>query len=286
MALTRPIASQINFDVTNISDPLIRLNSEESGSNAKDVGLIIERGSDQNRGVIWDESSDEFAFINTTETGTTSGNVTIAAYANIQASSIAGTLTTASQPNITTVGTIGTGVWQGTAIDDAYISHTGDTSDPHSVTKAQVGLANVENTALSTHTGNTSNPHSVTKTQVGLANVENTALSTHTGNTSNPHSVTKAQVGLANVENTALSTWAGSSNITTVGTLASVTVTNNITVGGIVGTAATGVLEIPIGTTAQRPGSPATGGIRFNSTVTRFEGYNGSAWVTIDTLYN
>ena len=286
MVLTRPDASQINFDVTNISDPLIRLNSEESGSNAKDVGLIIERGSDQNRGIIWDESADEFVFINTTETGTTGGNVAIASYANIQANSIAGTLTTASQTNITAVGTIVTGVWQGTAIDDAYVSHTGDTANPHSVTKTQVGLANVENTALSTHTGNTSNPHSVTKTQVGLANVENTALSTHTGNTSNPHSVTKAQVGLANVENTALSTWAGSSNITTVGTLASVTVTNNITVGGIVGTAATGVLEIPIGTTAQRPGSPATGGIRFNSTTTRFEGYNGSAWVTIDTLYN
>ena len=258
MVLTRPDASQINFDVTNISDPLIRLNSEESGSNAKDVGLIIERGSDQNRGIIWDESADEFVFINTTETGTTGGNVAIASYANIQANSIAGTLTTASQTNITAVGTIVTGVWQGTAIDDAYVSHTGDTA----------------------------NPHSVTKTQVGLANVENTALSTHTGNTSNPHSVTKAQVGLANVENTALSTWAGSSNITTVGTLASVTVTNNITVGGIVGTAATGVLEIPIGTTAQRPGSPATGGIRFNSTTTRFEGYNGSAWITIDTLYN
>ena len=230
MALTRPIASQIDFDVTNISDPLIRLNSEESGSNAKDVGLIVERGSDQNRGVIWDESGDEFAFINTTETGTTGGNVTIASYANIKASSIAGTLTTASQTNITAVGTIGTGVWQGTAIDDAYISHTGDTT--------------------------------------------------------NPHSVTKAQVGLANVENTAVSTWAGSSNITTVGTLSALTVTNNITVGGIVGTAATGALEIPVGTTAQRPGSPATGSIRYNSTTSRFEGYNGSAWVTIDTLYN
>ena len=226
MALTRPIASQIDFDVTNISDPLIRLNSEESGSNAKDVGLIVERGSDQNRGVIWDESGDEFAFINTTETGTTGGNVTIASYANIKASSIAGTLTTASQTNITAVGTIGTGVWQGTAIDDAYISHTGDTT--------------------------------------------------------NPHSVTKAQVGLANVENTAVSTWAGSSNITTVGTLSALTVTNNITVGGIVGTAATGALEIPVGTTAQRPGSPATGSIRYNSTTSRFEGYNGSAWVTIE----
>ena len=32
MALTKPKASQIDFDVTNITDPLIRLNSGESGS--------------------------------------------------------------------------------------------------------------------------------------------------------------------------------------------------------------------------------------------------------------
>ena len=43
---------------------------------------------------------------------------------------------------------------------------------------------------------------------------------------------------------------------------------------------------IPVGTTAQRPGSAEVGTIRFNSTTTRFEGYNGSAWVNIDTLYS
>jgi hypothetical protein len=43
---------------------------------------------------------------------------------------------------------------------------------------------------------------------------------------------------------------------------------------------------IPVGTTAQRPGTPETGMMRFNSTTTRFEGYNGSAWVPIDTLYS
>ena len=48
----------------------------------------------------------------------------------------------------------------------------------------------------------------------------------------------------------------------------------------------TGVLVIPVGTTAQRPGLAPIGGIRFNSTTTRFEGYNGSAWVPIDTLYS
>ena len=44
--------------------------------------------------------------------------------------------------------------------------------------------------------------------------------------------VTKSDVGLGNVENTALSTWAGSSNITTVGTLTSLTVSGDLTVNG------------------------------------------------------
>ena len=39
----------------------------------------------------------------------------------------------------------------------------------------------------------------------------------------------------------------------------------------------TGALKLPNGTTAQRP-TAATGQIRFNSTTTAFEGYNGSAW--------
>ena len=84
MALTRPKAHQINFDVTNITDPLVRLNSGESGTPDKDVGIVIERGSSTNAAIIYDESADEFAIINTTEDGTTSGNVTIASYANVQ----------------------------------------------------------------------------------------------------------------------------------------------------------------------------------------------------------
>ena len=96
MALTRPKAAQINFDVTNITDPLIRLNSGESGSADKDAGIVIERGDDTNVAIIYDESADEFAFVNTNETGTTSGNVTIASYANIQASAVSATTLTAT----------------------------------------------------------------------------------------------------------------------------------------------------------------------------------------------
>ena len=43
----------------------------------------------------------------------------------------------------------------------------------------------------------------------------------------------------------------------------------------------TGALTLPDGTTAQRPASPATGDIRFNTTVVQFEGYDGAAWGTI-----
>jgi len=48
----------------------------------------------------------------------------------------------------------------------------------------------------------------------------------------------------------------------------------------------TGSFIVPTGTTAQRPGTPTTGMIRFNSDTSRFEGYNGTAWVPIDTLYS
>ncbi|PAE96738.1 pyocin knob domain-containing protein, partial [Shouchella clausii] len=58
-------------------------------------------------------------------------------------------------------------------------AHANDKGNPHSVTKAQVGLANVDNAKQATkaefdaHLNNKSNPHGVTKSQVGLGNVPN-----------------------------------------------------------------------------------------------------------------
>ena len=42
-----------------------------------------------------------------------------------------------------------------------------------------------------------------------------------------------------------------------------------------------GSIRIPVGNTAQRPSTAATGQIRFNSQLNRFEGYNGVAWKNI-----
>jgi hypothetical protein len=131
-------------------------------------------------------------------------------------------------------------------------AHAADNTNPHSVTKTQVGLENVTDDAqlkmasnlsdipdpatartnlgvaaagdISAHLADNANPHSVSKAQVGLASVLNeqqltplnnlsdvgdaaTArtnieaasdndLTTHTGDFGNPHSVTPAQAGV------------------------------------------------------------------------------------------
>ena len=111
----------------------------------------------------------------------------------------------------TVVGSVGQGVAENTA-------HRLDTTgNPHSVTKAEVGLGNVPNinltgkvSALETFDARKDNPHQVSKSQVGLGNVpnndptgeinDNTAHREDTS--SNPHNVTKAEVGLGNVPNT------------------------------------------------------------------------------------
>ena len=57
------------------------------------------------------------------------------------------------------------------------------------------------------------------------------------------------------------------------------TTTNSVTIGGLHVDATTAV-EMPTGTDAQRP-TPVAGMLRFNTTSTSFEGYDGSAWGAI-----
>jgi hypothetical protein len=76
----------------------------------------------------------------------------------------------------------------------------------------------------------------------------------------------------------------GSANLTWSGTALAVTGTVAVT-GALTATldstfSSTGALTISKGTTAERP-TPASGMLRFNTTTTEFEGYNGSAWASV-----
>ncbi len=59
---------------------------------------------------------------------------------------------------------------------------------------------------------------------------------------------------------------------------ASPSFTGTATFAGNILMSGTGTLDLPVGTTAQRPGTPNNGMIRYNSTLSRYEGYSGSAW--------
>ena len=87
-----------------VSDNLIELNNGAS-TNANDSGLVIERGSTGDNAFIgWDESADKFIVGTTTATGASTGNLTITK-GTIQAD-LEGTVTTAAQASITSLGTL------------------------------------------------------------------------------------------------------------------------------------------------------------------------------------
>ena len=69
----------------------------------------------------------------------------------------------------------------GTPADNEVLAYDSGTSMWINQTAAEAGVAIASD--LTSHTGNTSNPHSVTKAQLGLTSVEDTALSTWAGTT-------------------------------------------------------------------------------------------------------
>ena len=111
----------------------------------------------------------------------------------------------------------------------AVATHVSDTNNPHGVTKAQVGLSNVDNVkqAPYTHVSDKANPHGVTKAQVGLGNVDNTSdankpVSTAQQNAINACKVKKKTLSLPTAS------WAGSGPYTQTVTTTGITVNSKV----------------------------------------------------------
>jgi hypothetical protein len=117
------------------------------------------------------------------------------------------------------------------------------------------------NAAAATYTGN------VAALNISTANVAATGTGAFSGN------VSALNISTANVAATGN---VSANNVTITTTLTG----NNANLSGTVRMTSTGAVLVPAGTTGERP-TAATGLFRFNSSLTRFEGYNGSSWGTL-----
>lgn len=82
-----------------------------------------------------------------------------------------------------------------TTVNAKVDSHIGNKFNPHGVTKAQVGLGNVNNTSDADKPVSTAQATAIADAKAAGTNAQ-TNLTTHMQNTSNPHGVTRDQLGL------------------------------------------------------------------------------------------
>ena len=84
-------------------------------------------------------------------------------------------------------------------IQDNLNAHIGNTSNPHKVTKAQVGLGNVQNLAPADMPVSTAQATAIADAKAAGTKAQ-TDLNTHANRIDNPHNVTRAQLGLATTD--------------------------------------------------------------------------------------
>ena len=86
-----------------------------------------------------------------------------------------------------------------TTVNAKVDSHIGNKSNPHGVTKAQVGLGNVNNTSDADKPVSTAQATAIADAKAAGTNAQ-TNLTTHMQNMSNPHGVTRDQLGLGTTD--------------------------------------------------------------------------------------
>nr|UVM86427.1 MAG: chaperone of endosialidase [Bacteriophage sp.] len=86
-----------------------------------------------------------------------------------------------------------------TALETKVNQHIANKSNPHGVTKAQVGLGNVNNTSDANKPVSTAQATAIADAKAA-GTAAQTSISNHAGRKDNPHSVTRTQLGLATTD--------------------------------------------------------------------------------------
>lgn len=86
-----------------------------------------------------------------------------------------------------------------TALETKVNNHIANKSNPHTVTKTQVGLGNVNNTSDADKPVSTAQATAIADAKVAGTTAQ-TSINSHAGRKDNPHTVTRAQLGLATTD--------------------------------------------------------------------------------------
>lgn len=87
-----------------------------------------------------------------------------------------------------------------TALETKVNQHIANKSNPHAVTKTQVGLGNVNNTSDANKPVSTAQATAIANAKAA-GTAAQTSIDNHVGRKDNPHSVTRTQLGLATTDN-------------------------------------------------------------------------------------
>ena len=280
----------ISTTVLNIEDNILQL-SHLNPSDVVDIGFIggYNNGANVHSGLFRDASDDTWKLFRnyTAEPSTT---IDVSANGFAWANLAIGALSTANSINVatgqtykinavdvlsattlgssvvtsslTSVGTIGTGVWQGTIVNPTY-GGTGVNNAGRTITiGGNLTTAGAFNTTV-TATANTSVTLPTSGTLVGSAD---TGTVTNTMLTNNSLTIGNTNVALGATS----TTLAGLTSVTTVGLIAS----------GNVSFTSTGALKIPSGTTAENAGYATVGMLRYDTTLDTLQVYKSTGWAS------
>ena len=247
----------VNVQELAIEDPIINLNTGPNGAapisnSGKDIGAALNYYNTQAELAFmgWDTSNAEFAFgSNTTLTDeivtfTTLGNVRAQTFkGNVESTTIAGNLSTAAQPNITSTGTLTSLAVTGN-ITGGNISSAGTINANYLVSNSGCVAIGSGAIAVSGTTGGIFNSY---VTDINLGTSANIVLGSSSGNVTVQGNIV-ANHNVAVTGNVSATTFTGNvtgsisgsaatvttnaqPNITSVGTLTSLSVTGNVSAG-------------------------------------------------------
>ena len=192
--------------------------------------------------------------------------------ADLQGTTLASNVVTSS---LTSVGTLSSLTVSGTITGDVTGALTGNADTATALASARtIGGVSFDGTANINLPGVNASGNQDTTGNAATA----TALATSrningTGFDGSADITVTAAAGT--LTGTSLNSSVTGSSLTSLGTLLALNSSGDITMSG------TGAIKIPVGTTAQRPGSPSVGQFRWNSTTSSAEIYNGTAFAPV-----